>query len=413
MISPIRMRRFSGWMCLFVIGVGPITSSQAEILGGDFKFNGVFRYDDNGNPISGAVPSGSAGLQGTSGVAIGPDGNIYVASKDSGEVLFYSGVTGAPLPSPLSGGRDGLFAILRDPSHPNSGPGPIRFGPNGNLYVSDYGGTTIREYNGTTGVEMPVVATGFGPPAGLTFAPDGDLYASNFGTGAVIRIHNGQKSTFIASGTGPILTPSALLFLPDGDLLVVSMFANEIHRYNSAGAYEGVFATIEPVPPPVDVTNYPSDITFDADGNILVAVLGATNPPDNRGQLLRYKVNDDNVAGTLLKVLVDGSPAIGSVAWIRSPNAINGDYDENGAIGIGDYLRWRRDYGNFVAIGGGPDGTRDGLVDARDYVFWRKLAAVAGIGVGQSLAVPEPATWLMTGVMANSLLVFVRNRRRA
>src|SRR5215212_841551 len=346
MISGLHIRGFSGWICLFIFLAAPFTPVQAEILGGDFKFNGVFRYDDAGNPVAGAIPSGSAGLQGTSGIAIGPDGNIYVASKDSGEVLFYHSVTGAPLPSPLPGGRDGLFAVLRDASHPNSGPGPIRFGPDGNLYVADYGGTTIREYNGTTGAEMPVVATGFGPPAGLTFAPNGDLYASNFGTGAVIRIHNGQKSTFIASGTGPILTPSALLFLPDGDLLVVSMFANEIHRYNSVGVYEGIFATIDPVPPPDGDTNYPSDIGFDADGNILVAVLGATNPPDNRGQLLRYKVNDDSVAGTLLDTLGDGSPAIGSVAWIRSPNAINGDYDENGTIGTGDYQRWRRDFGN-------------------------------------------------------------------
>src|SRR5689334_11978462 len=157
MIIPIRMPRFSGWMCLFIISAAPFASARAEILGGDFKFNGVFRYDDAGNPVSGAIPSGSAGLQGTSGIAIGPDGNIYVASKDSGEVLFYSSATGAPLPSPLPGGRDGLFAVLRDASHPNSGPGPIRFGPDGNLYVADYGGTTIREYNGTTGVEMPVV----------------------------------------------------------------------------------------------------------------------------------------------------------------------------------------------------------------------------------------------------------------
>lgn len=418
MSKPHRPRRS---LLLGLIALGALlvsTSVRAEILGGDFAFNGVFRFDDAGNAISGAIPSGSAGLLGTAGIAVGPDGNIYVASKDSGEVLRYSGTTGAPLPSPLPGGRDGLFAVLRDggSGHANSGPGPLRFGPDGHLYVSDYGGTTIRAFNGTTGLELPVVATGFGPPAGLAFAPDGDLYASNYGSGAVVRIHNGVKSTFIASGTGPILTPSSLLFLADGDLLVVSMFANEIHRYSSTGQYRGVFATIDPNPPTVDITNYPSDIAFDPDGNILVAVLGATNPPDNRGQLLRYDLspNHEVVGGTLLETLVDLSPPIGSVAWIRSVAAINGDYDENGSLGAGDFQRWRADYGFFVAKGGGPDGTRDGVVDARDYVFWRKTAAANGGGamVGGPSGIPEPSSLLLIVLGAFAFSISCRRNRR-
>ncbi len=415
MFSTCRFRRLLVPACLSVLLATCIAlPAQAEILAGDFKFNGVFRFDDNGDPIAGAIPSESAGLLGTAGLTIGPDGNIYVASKDSGEVLFFDGKTGTPLPSPLPGGRDGLFAVLRDGSHPNSGPGPLRFGPDGNLYVADYGGTTIRAYNGTTGIELPTVATGFGPPAGLAFAPNGDLYASNYGTGAVIRIRNGVKTTFIASGTGPILTPSSLLFLADGDLLVVSMFANEIHRYSSTGAYRGVFATIAPDPPDAGFTNYPSDIAFDPDGNILVAVLGATNPPDNRGQLLRYELSRDHnvIAGTLLDTLVDASPPIGSVVWTPSANAIPGDYNGSGAVEIGDYQKWRADYGLFVANGGGADGTGDGVVDSRDYVFWRKLAASGSGTVGGGLtAVPEPSTILLLTLGACSLLSR-RPRRR-
>jgi hypothetical protein len=396
-------RQSVGWLLVLALVAGSAPARcPADILGGDFKFNGVFRFDDKtGAEVPGGIPSGTPSgggdLQATAGVTVGPDGNIYVASQNTGEVLFYNGKTGAPLPSPLPGGRDGLFSVLPD-NDPNDeqfpAPGPLRFGPDGNLYVADFGGFTVRRIHGTTGVDLGAAATGLGPPGGLTFAPNGDLYVGNYGTSAIIRVHNGVQQTFIASGTGPILTPSSMLFLPNGDMLVVSMFANEIHRYSAAGAYLGLFAAIAPVPPPVDVTNYPSDIGFDADGNVIVAVLGATNPPDNRGQILRYALNEGSVAGTLLDTLVDAYPPMSSVAWIRSPDAITGDYDSDGAIDADDYNKWRSDVGKWVAKGGGADGNGNGVVDAADFVVWRNAMA-AGTGAAVALwIVPEPSTAL-------------------
>jgi WD40 repeat protein len=378
----------------------------ADLLGGDFKFNGVFRFNDAGSPIAGGIPSGSAGLQGTAGIAIGPDGNIYVSSKDSGEVLFYNGNTGAPLPSPLPGGRDGLFAVLRDgtPEHEGSGPGPLRFGADGNLYVADYGGSTVRVYNGMTGSELPIAAHGLTPAGGLAFAPDGDLYVGNFGSGSIIRVRNGVQSPFIVSGTGPITTPSSMLFLPDGDVLVNSMFANEIHRYSATGEYRGLFAAIEPLTPPVGFTNFPSDLSFDADGNVLVAVLGATNPPDNRGQILRYKINEGSIEGTLLSNLVDAYPPIGSIAWIRSPNAIAGDFNGDAVINNNDYAKWRADFGKFVATGGGADGNGDGHVNAADYVAWRN-ATGGGTVTSLAAAIPEPG---IAGLLSVAALIFMK-----
>ncbi len=370
-----------------------VAASLADLLAGDFKFNSVFRFDDeSGVEVPGGIPVGSAGLQATAGVEIGPDGNIYVSSQNTGEILFYDGETGAPLPSPLTGGRDGLFAVLLndDEENPFGAPGPLRFGPNGNLYVSDFGGTTVRVFDGATGAELAPAATGFGPPGGLTFAPNGDLYVGNFGSSGVIRVRNGVQQNFITSGTGPIVTPSSMLFIPNGDMLVVSMYANEIHRYSAGGAYLGLFAAIEPVPPPIDGTNYPSDIAFDADGNIVVAVLGATNPPDNRGQILRFALNDASIAGTLLDTLVDAFPPMGSIAWIPSPDAITGDYDSDAAVNAGDLNKWRADFGKWVAKGGGADGNGDRIVDAADYVVWRK-AFLGGTGTGTNSTVPEPS----------------------
>ncbi|HEX2477556.1 MAG TPA: hypothetical protein VHK01_22560 [Lacipirellulaceae bacterium] len=385
----------------------------ADFLAGDFKFNSVFRFDDEtGAEVPGGIPAGAAGLEATAGVTVGPNGNIYVSSQNTGEILFYDGETGAPLPTPLPGGRDGLFAVLlnEDEENPFGAPGPLRFGPNGNLYVSDFGGTTVRVFDGATGAELAPAATGLGPPGGLTFAPNGDLYVGNFGTSAVIRVRNGVQQTFIASGTGPILTPSAMLFVPNGDMLVVSMFANEIHRYSPSGAYRGVFATIEPMPPPVDVTNYPSEIAFDADGNVVVAVLGATNPPDNRGKILRYALNEGSIAGTLLDTLVDAYPPMGSIAWIRSPDAITGDYDSDGTVNAADLTKWRADFGKWVAKGGGADGNGNGIVDTADYVVWRKAFGIDA-SPGNLSAVPEPG--IAISLLLTAMIVGSTCRRRA
>jgi hypothetical protein len=205
------------------------------------------------------------------------------------------------------------------------------------------------------------------------------------------------QQNFITSGTGPIVTPSSMLFIPNGDMLVVSMYANEIHRYSSTGAYLGLFATIQPDPPPIDGTNFPSDIAFDADGNVVVAVLGPTNPPDNRGQILRFALSEGSVAGTLLDTLVDAYPPMGSIAWIRSPDAIRGDYNSDDAVNTNDLNKWRVDFGKWVAKGGGADGNGNGIVDSADYVVWRK-AFGSGPSAGSDNAVPEP------GIAISSLM---------
>ncbi len=157
-----------GWICAVNFIAGHLTRSCfADLLAGDFKFNSVFRFDDEtGAEVSGGIPMGTAGLEATAGVTVGSDGNIYVSSQNTGEILFYNGKTGAPLPSPLAGGRDGLFALVRTPSTPSGAPGPLRFGPDGNLYVSDFGGSTVRVYHGTTGAELAPLRLALVRPAG-------------------------------------------------------------------------------------------------------------------------------------------------------------------------------------------------------------------------------------------------------
>ena len=211
-----------------------------------------------------------------------------------------------------------------------------------------------------------------GKAGSVAIGPNGDVYAGDFNTASVYRIHNGDPSFYVVPQSGGLVTASSLLFLSDGHLLVADLYGNKIIEYDQNGQNPTTFATIAPLdnPPKLDNpfgSNFPSDLGFDQDGNIVLAVLGYTNPPDNRGQLLRFDL-DGNPLGT---PVVDGAPTLSSVAWIKSVDAIAGDFDGDGEVDAADYSKWKSDFGKWVAKGGGADGNGNGIVDAADYTVWR------------------------------------------
>ena len=163
------------------------------------------------------------------------------------------------------------------------------------------------------------------------------------------------------------------------------------------GAYLGLFAEIPPTPDPnIGDTNYPSDIAFDAEGNVLVAVLGQTNPPDNRGALWRYDLNgniiDPDNDATPNEPIVTGIEPIAGIDYTPSLKTLAGDFNGDNSVNSADYAKWRTDNGKFVAQGNGADGSSNAVVDPADYVLWRKAAASVS---GVVTSIPEPATLLL------------------
>ncbi|MEX2308152.1 MAG: hypothetical protein WD738_11195 [Pirellulales bacterium] len=88
------------------------------------------------------------------------------------------------------------------------------------------------------------------------------------------------------------------------------------------------------------------------------------------------------------------------------PPAPTGDYNGNGVVDAADYVDWRKTLNQpAVPAGSGADGDADGTIDPGDYDFWAERFGnvVAGAGRGAvNSAVPEPssALLLLCGLLA-------------
>ena len=405
----MRNRAVSLSFCVLILN-GVCGACFADLLVGTAFEGGIRRIDEaTGADLPNGVAAGSIAF--TSGITVGPDGDIYASSRFTGNVLRFDGSTGSPL---------GVFATLTPLFEEHvPAPGPLRFGHDGNLYVSDFGASSVREFDATGAEITPPPATVFvGPSAGLAFGSNGDFYVGDFGSASVVRFSGGVPSPFIPPQSGGLFSPSSLLFLPNNHLLVVDLFGDQILEYGPDGSFVRQFAEIEidlgPNPPPnADPSDNPSDIIYDGDGNLIVAVLGATQPsfpPDPPRQTYGTLLNFDLEGGTPIETILSDQTPFSSVAWIKAVDAIPGDYDSDGFVNSADYDKWRTDFGKTVAKGGGADGSGNGLVDAADYILWRKMIPVTP--PDDSGGVPEPTTTALVLVVSFLTLGVQRKSNR-
>jgi hypothetical protein len=107
--------------------------------------------------------------------------------------------------------------------------------------------------------------------------------------------------------------------------------------------------------------------------------------------------------------IAGGARLTGAVSYIGAAPLL-GDYDGNGRVEAADLGVWKGSFGATVSPGTGADGSRDGLVDGRDFLIWQRQLGSGGPATANAAAVPEPNTisCILTGAMAIS----VRGARR-
>ncbi|MDP9048897.1 MAG: hypothetical protein M3N14_12230 [Bacteroidota bacterium] len=104
------------------------------------------------------------------GLAFGPDGNLYCASKHSNSILVYQGPKGK---------KPG--ALIKEMAGADQASG-LAFGPDGKLYVSGFSNNTIARFNGKT-FETFITGSNLKGPMGIAFGKDGYIYVANTGFG--------------------------------------------------------------------------------------------------------------------------------------------------------------------------------------------------------------------------------------
>jgi sugar lactone lactonase YvrE len=162
-------------------------------------------------------PAAGAALHAPAGMALSGEGDLFIAERGAHRVrrvLAVSGVivTAAGTGAPGYAGDNGPAASARFRA-----PEGVALAPNGDLYVADTGNHVVRRIARATGIVTTVVGTGApgdagdgGPgtaahlraPRALAFGPAGDLYIADTGNHRVRRVEMESGIITTVAGTG-------------------------------------------------------------------------------------------------------------------------------------------------------------------------------------------------------------------
>jgi hypothetical protein len=113
----------------------------------------------------------------------------------------------------------------------------------------------------------------------------------------------------------------------------------------------------------------------DNGGPTLTHALSADSPAINRGDLNAVAgvngVPAFDQRGAPFGRIFGGRIDIGAFELQPMPAAFFGDYNQDGAADLADYIVWRKTLGQTVAQYSGADGSGDGVVDEQDFAVWR------------------------------------------
>ena len=228
---------------------------------------------DSSLPVDGVGPAARFGEP--RGITVDPAGNLYVVDMGAHTVrrIAVDGtVTTIAGRSMITGTADGTGAAARF-----NFPQAIAIGPDGDLYVADRAngsirrvtpGGTVTTYAGATGVNTfadgPASVARFALPAGVAVAADGTVFVADAGNSRIRRIlRSGGAAGFVETvvgglsstipadgpaGSAVIVSPHAMTL--DGSTLYVRDASRLLRAIDlSAGRVTTVVGNTTPLPP--------------------------------------------------------------------------------------------------------------------------------------------------------------------
>jgi sugar lactone lactonase YvrE len=280
---------FAAFVALCLIGSA--AADAATLFISDAVDDVIHRFD----AATGAAILPDIPLVGVTGLATGPNGDLFAVSSNPPQVYRYNPTTGAQI-----GGAYVTYNGQND-GHDVYGPNGMAFAPNGNLYIADTTASPITSqpsvhvYDTAGNSVASMGSPELSQPTDVAFDAAGNMYVVNPGNGNVLKSLGGTQplAEFFATQTGGLIIPSALTFGPNGELYVLDSSNDTgpaIRRYTAAGAADGTVVSY------ATTLFQPNDIAFGPDGKLYVSGIDLGL---NAGQVLRY-LPDGTADGALI-----------------------------------------------------------------------------------------------------------------
>lgn len=287
----------------FVDPIGIAFAANGDILVVDFQafirgLGGVIRV----NPVSGAQTHVSSDdfFVNPIGIALEASGNIVISDLSAPGVIRVSPTTGVQSEVAVD---EGYFTNL---SLPPSGPWGIAVASDGTLFVADRNTNNIVRVNPITGAQtlLPVIG-GLFTPGGVAFDAAGQLLVtarvSSDGGWGVFRINplTGDKEFIADVGAFDLPEPPGLAVEATGGILVTDIVSKSIFRIHpvthaktslSSGVFLVTPRSIAVVPPnrPPAANAGPDQTALAGAGCLAAVTLNGTGSSDPDGDSLTY-----------------------------------------------------------------------------------------------------------------------------
>ena len=207
----------------------------------------VEKFDASGNPSL----FSNSGLNSPYGLAFDGTGNLYAANNGANTIEKFD--------------ANGVGTVFADSSDGIAGPIGLAFDRAGNL-CGQSGSTTIQRLD-PSGVGTLFVNTGLNQPYGLAFDQFGNLFVSNFGDSTIERFTSTGSGSLFADGSDGLNGSIGLAFDSAGNLYVANYSNSTISKLDPAGTAIGTINTN---------VDHPYGLAFDQAGNLYVVNNAAT-----------------------------------------------------------------------------------------------------------------------------------------
>ena len=264
--------------------------------------NGTSGYSgDNG-------PATSAELNGPDGVAVDASGNLFIAEYGNSTVREVNAQTG--IITTVAGNGTSGYSGDNGPatSAKLSFPAGVAVDASGNLFIADYGNSTVREVNAQTGIITTVAGNGTGGysgdggpatsaklsgPKGVGVDAGGNVFIADYGNNVIREVNasTGIITTVAGNGTsgysgdgGPATSaklgdPDAVAVDAGGNVFIADLFPDSNVR--EVNASTGIITTVagngtfgysgDGGPATSAQLSFPAGVALDAHGNVFIA----------------------------------------------------------------------------------------------------------------------------------------------